>query len=76
MPGWMNHKLESQDFQEKYQQPQIKTKIVASDPITSWQTDGEKLETMTDFLFLGSKITADSACSQEIKDGCSLEEKL
>ena len=53
-----------------------KTKSVASGSVSSWQIEGEKVETMTDFLFLGSKITADSACSQEIKDSCSLEEKL
>ena len=44
-----------------------KTKIMASGPITSWQIDGEKVETMSDFIFLGSKITADSDCSHEIK---------
>ena len=44
-----------------------KTKIMVSSPITSWQTDGEKVETMTDFIFLGSKITADSDCSHKIK---------
>ena len=44
-----------------------KTKIVASSPITSWHIDGEKGETVTDFTFLGSKITADSECSHEIK---------
>ena len=44
-----------------------KTKIMASSPITSWQSDGETLETVTDFLFLGSKITADGDCSHEIK---------
>ena len=44
-----------------------KTKIMASGPITSWQLDGEIMETMTDFLFLGSKITADGDCSHEIK---------
>ena len=44
-----------------------KTNIVASSPITSWQTDGETMETVTDFTFLGSKVTADSACSHEIK---------
>ena len=52
------------------------TKIMASGPITSWQIDGEKLETMSDFIFLGSKITADGYCSPELKDACSLEEKL
>ena len=44
-----------------------KTKIIASGPITSWQIDGEKLGTVADFIFLGSKITADGDCSQEIK---------
>ena len=44
-----------------------KTKMMASGPITSWQTDGETMETMTDFIFLGSKITADGDCSHEIK---------
>ena len=44
-----------------------KTKIMASCPITSWQIDGETMETAIDFLFLGSKITADSNCSHEIK---------
>ena len=44
-----------------------KTKIVASSPITSWQTDRETTETVTDFIHLGSKITADSSCSHEIK---------
>ena len=44
-----------------------KTKIMASGPITSWQTDGEKVEMVTDFLFLGSKITADTYCSHENK---------
>ena len=53
-----------------------KTKITASSPITSWQVDGETMETVTDFIFLGSKITADGDCSHEIKDACSLEEKL
>ena len=44
-----------------------KTKIMASGPITSWQIDGETMETVTDFIFLGSKITADVDCSHEIK---------
>ena len=51
-----------------------KTKIMASGPITSWQTEGEKVETVTGFIFLGSKITADSACSHEIKR-CLLPER-
>ena len=53
-----------------------KTKIMASSPITSWQIDGEKVETVSDFIFLGSKITVDSACSHELKDATSLDEKL
>ena len=44
-----------------------KTKIMASSPITSWQIDGETMETVTDFTFLGSRITVDSDCSHEIK---------
>ena len=44
-----------------------KTRIMASGPITSWQKDGETMETVTDFIFLGSKITADGDCSLEIK---------
>ena len=44
-----------------------KTKIMASSPITSWQIDGQTMETVTDFIFLGSKITVDSHCSHEIK---------
>ena len=43
-----------------------KTKIMASGPVTSWQIDGETIETVTDFIFLGSKITADGDCSHEI----------
>jgi len=49
---------------------------MASGPITSWQIKAEKMETVTDFIFLGSKITGDSDCSHEIKNACSLEEKL
>ena len=44
-----------------------KTKIMASGPITSWQIDGETMETVTEFIFLGSKVTADGDCSHEIK---------
>ena len=51
-----------------------KMKIMASGPITSWQIDGETMEIVRDFIFLGSKITADGDCSHEIKR-CSLEEK-
>ena len=53
-----------------------KTKIMASGPITSWQIDGEIMETVTNFSFLGSKITADGDCWHKLKDACSLEEKL
>ena len=53
-----------------------KTKIMASGSITSWQIDGETVETLTDFILGGSKITADGYCSHEIKDAYSLEEKL
>ena len=53
-----------------------KTKIMASSPITSWEIDGETVETMLDFIFLGSKITADSDCSHEIKRCLLLEGKL
>jgi len=50
--------------------------IMASGPITSWQIDGETMETVMGFIFLGSKITADGDCSHEIKRCSSLEEKL
>ena len=53
-----------------------KTKIMASSPIISWQIDGETVETVADFIFLGSKITADGDCSCEIKRCLLLEGKL
>ena len=53
-----------------------KTKIMASGPITSWQIDGETMEKMTDYIFLGSKITADGIAATKLKETCSLEEKL
>ena len=53
-----------------------KTKIMASGPVTSWQIDRETVETVADFIFLGSKITADGDCSHEIKRHYSLEGKL
>ena len=53
-----------------------KTKIVASGPITSWQIDGEIVETVTDFIFWGSKITADGDCSHEIKRHLLLGRKV
>ena len=53
-----------------------KTKIVASGPITSWQIDGETVETVSDFIFWGSKITADGDCSHEIKRHLLLGRKV
>ena len=55
-----------------------KMKIMGSGPITSWQIDGETMETVTDFTFLDSKITTDDDCTaaMKLKDACSLEEKL
>ena len=53
-----------------------KTKIMASGPITSWQIDGETMETVRDFIFLGSKITADGDCSHEIKRHLLLGRKV
>ena len=59
----MKEKSENASFKLNIQ----KTKIMASNPITSWQTDGETMETVADFIFLGSKITVDGDCSHEIK---------
>ena len=53
-----------------------KTKIMASSPITSWQIDGETMETVTDFIFLGSKSLQMVTAAMKLKDTCSLEEKL
>ena len=53
-----------------------KTKIMASGPITPWQVDGETVETVAEFIFLGSKITADCIAATKLKDTCSLEGKL
>ena len=53
-----------------------KSKIMATSPITSWQIDGETVETVSDFIFLGSKITADGDCSHEIKRRLLLERKV
>ena len=52
------------------------TKIMASGPITSWQIEVEKVEAVTDFIFLGSKITVDGNATVKLKDACSLEKKL
>ena len=62
MPGW---RKESEKAGLKFNIQ--KTKIMASSPITSWQIEGAKVETVTDFIFLGSKITADGDCSHEIR---------
>ena len=53
-----------------------KTKVMATGPITSWQIDGETMETVTDLIFLDSKITAYGDCSHDIKDACSFKAKL
>ena len=53
-----------------------RTEIMASGPITSWQIDGETMETVTDFIVLDSKITADMIAAIKLKDACSLEENL
>ena len=53
-----------------------KTKIIASGPITSWHIDGETVERLTGFIFMGSKITADGDFAMKLKDASSLEEKL
>ena len=53
-----------------------KTKIMESGPINSLEIDGETVETVSDFIFLGSKITADGDCTMKLKDTCSSEEKL
>ena len=53
-----------------------KTKIMVSHPITLWQINGETMETVTDFILGGSKITADGTAAMKLKDACSLEEKL
>ena len=52
-----------------------KTKSMASSPITSWQIDGETMETLRDFILGGFKITADGDCTMKLKDACSLEER-
>ena len=71
---WMKVKEESEQVGLKLNIR--KMKIMASCPITLWEIDGETVETVVDFIFLGSKITADGDCSHEIKRHLSLEEKL
>ena len=70
----MKVKVESEKFGLKLNIQ--KTKIMASGPITSWQTDGETMEMVRDFIFLGSKITADGDCSHEIKRRLLLGRKV
>ena len=70
----MKVKVESEKVDVKFHIQ--KMKIMASGPITSWQIDGETLETVADFIFLGSRITADGDCSHEKKDAYSLEGQL
>ena len=69
----MKVKEESEKFGLKFNIQ--KTKIMASGPITSWQIDGETMKTVTEFIFLGSKITADGDCSHEIKSHLLLRRK-
>ena len=73
-PLWQKVKLKSLLMKVKEESEKVglklniqKTKIMASSPITSWQIDGENVETVTDFIFLGLKITTDGDCSHEIK---------
>ena len=68
----VKEKSETVDLKLNFQ----KTKIMASGPMTSWQIDGETVETVSDFIFWGSKITTDGDCSHEIKIAYSLEAKL
>src|SRR5574337_1148157 len=73
-PLWQKEKLKSLLMKVKKESEKVglklniqKTKIMTSGPITSWQIDGDTVETVTDFIFLGSKITADGDCSHEMK---------
>ena len=73
MPGFFKCKVDSERVGLKLN---IQKTKMASSPITSWQIDGETVETVSDFIFGGSKITADGDCSHEIKSAYSLEGKL
>ena len=68
--------LKSLLMKMKEESEKVGLKLMTSGPITSWQIDGEPVETVRDFILGGSKITADGDCSHEWKDACSLEEKL
>ena len=70
----MKVKEESEKAGLKFNNP--KMKIMASGPITSWQIDGETMETVTDFIFLGSKIKWTVTAAMKLVDACSLDEKL
>ena len=72
----MKVKEESEKAGLKVNIQKKKKKIMASGPITSQKIDGKKVETMSDLIFLGSKLTAGGDCSHKIKNTCSLEEKL
>ena len=77
LPLWQKVKRKKEESEKVGLKLNIqKTKIMASGPITSWQIDEETMEIVTEFIFGGSKITADGDCNHEIKDTCSLEEKL
>jgi len=71
---WMKVKEESENVGLKFNIQKMKT--MASGPITSWEIDGETMETVTDFIFLGSKIMQMVIAAMKLKDTCSLEEKL
>ena len=71
---WMKVKEESENVGLKFNIQKMKT--MASGPITSWEIDGETMETVTDFIFLGSKIMQMVIAAMKLKDACSLEEKL
>ena len=77
-PLWQKVKMKVKEESEKVglKLNIQKMKIMVSDPITSWEIDGETVETVSDFIFLGCKITADGDCSREIKRHLLLEERL
>ena len=82
-PLWQKEELKSFLMKVKVESEKVglklniqKTKIMASGPITSWEIDGETVETVSDFIFLGSKITADGGCSHEVKRHLLLRRKV
>ena len=68
-------KMKEQNEEDGLKLKTQKSKILATGPMTSWQIDGKKMETVTGFIFLGSKITPDDDCSYKLKDSYSFEEK-